>query len=161
MTFGQPSTDGLDHHVPRWLHSVRTGLHTLDLVDRVVDDLPVRRRHRLKSTFAAGALDFLDDALGEPTECGSALLPVAADIHQNPVRPVLRLTLHEGPGEVLHRGERRSAWPDQQPEVVTDGRYLDRVLVDFGEADGGIQPELPDETGKELLSSLSLLVQCQ
>ena len=51
--------------------------------------------------------------------------------------------------------------PTSSPRSLTDRRDLNGLLVDLGEGHRGIEPELLDEPGQELLRRLTLLLQCQ
>src|SRR5665213_2386634 len=91
-----------NHDVPRRFIAFRSGLPSIDLIHGIVDDLAVGSGHRFQRTLGSRFLHLVDDAFGETAECCRALLAIAGHIDKNPVRAILRLTLHEGTGQVLH-----------------------------------------------------------
>ncbi|HRE01739.1 MAG TPA: hypothetical protein PLV68_10595, partial [Ilumatobacteraceae bacterium] len=62
----------------------RVGDDTVDLVERVVDDLAVGRRHRLERTRLAGADDLLGHLAGEATKRLAAPLAITTDVETQP-----------------------------------------------------------------------------
>src|SRR5579875_2018423 len=155
---GRSPRGGSDHDVAARLDAFGGGLDPFDRVDGVVDDLPVRGRHRLERLRLARLEDLGGRPSGEGGERRSSTRPETCDVDGYPRRSLLAATpLEDGPSQLLQRVEGRATWADEQPEVVAVHLHGDGVVL-HAHGGGGVEPEALDDPPHERANELRLLL---
>ena len=118
-----------DDHTPVRIVAFGTSADSLDLAQRIVDDLAIGRRHRLEHTGDAGLLDLIGHLHREPIECFLASLAIATDVDAQARVVIAEATLRCDPGKILHRLQRGATRADQQAEILAVHTHLEIVAV--------------------------------
>ena len=121
---------GFDDDAPVGVFADGTAGHTGLFVQHVVDDLSIRRGHRLERTSHTRRAHLVGNITRELDQRLLATIPVSGDVDAKASLVITQAPLGGDACEILHRIQRPSARTDEQAEFGAGDIELQRRAVD-------------------------------